>query len=127
MSCNPLRMLALALTACSTGSASAPITDAQREGTPIPACSWPRDASTLAMGCTARSVFEVCGVPSGSVVESDGEVVTPDGAATPCTDACASTEYTLFCTGAAPAPDPSMGCRVLPVSDVGETYCCPCE
>ena len=113
--------------ACSSSSSAGGATSTSKV---IPACTVPAGADTApeagATGCTARTIFQICEVPSGSTVEADGAVSTPDGAPASCKDACSNTEYALTCANASAAD--SLGCRVLPLpTPAGVTeYCCPC-
>lgn len=121
----------------STGSSGNQQTNQTAGGQTIPACTWPPGADTYsdasATGCRPRSVFEICGVPNGSVVYPDGAVVSPDGAPAQCSDACSATDYSLSCigdgeTGNIPSPDPSLDCTIVPVPTPSDVlfYCCPC-
>jgi hypothetical protein len=106
----------------------------------IPACAWPAAADTYSeesgTGCLPRSMFEICHVPSGSVVHADGSITTPTGETVTCVDECSPTEYALGCSGPLsagipgpiPDPDPSLRCRVIPVPTPPTElfYCCPC-
>ncbi len=109
------------------------------------ACTWPAsfsasvDAGTV--GCWASVNSNVCPVPPGDVVRPDGTILDPDGnpvANASCKYSCSASEYPLSCTGeprpsgppTIPAPDLSLGCRVLYQPMIAnpytETYCCPC-
>jgi len=97
----------------------------------IPACSVPVSADTFSeasgAGCKAHTVFQICEVPSGSTIEGDGAITTPNDASVTCTDPCSTTEYSLACSGFAMA-DPGLNCKVVPEPTFnGDTnYCCPC-
>jgi hypothetical protein len=77
-------------------------------------------------------MFEICEVPNGSVVNSDGTVTTPAGETVTCDDACSPSEYSLSCywrpDGLPAAPPPSLDCRLIPVPTPPNAlfYCCPC-
>ena len=130
----------LLLVACgaSDGSAGGTAPGQQRDML-IPACSVPPAASTfgeeVGRGCTPYTMFQICQVPSGSVIHSDGTITTPDGGTVTCHDACAPTEYSLWCIDytwphpSIPAPDPSLGCSSLgiPTSPFVNYFCCPCD
>jgi hypothetical protein len=130
-------VFAAALLALACGGSS---TDtAARRDLVIPACTWPAAADTSdaasRTGCAPRSMFQVCEVPSGSVLHGDGTITTPDGRSVTCTSACAPAEYVLTCTGAAPAPAAipspaaSLGCRAIPIPTPPNAlfWCCPCQ
>jgi hypothetical protein len=87
-------------------------------------CSWPENLTPVgdgsAVGCWAHAV-------SGP---ADASQIT-----------CSSAEYALGCVGewpysadggdthvTVPAPDPSLGCRILPIPTPvnASYYCCPC-
>jgi hypothetical protein len=104
------------------------------------ACQYPATANSFddasAVGC-APHAFDICAVPNGGTVGSDGSVTASDGTLVndACHSACDSNQYALACTGNraidtfAPEPDPSLGCTVIPIP--GNTpwavrYCCPC-
>ncbi len=128
------------LVGCSSSSPGSSSTTQQHTGDTIPACTWPAGADTFedasSTGCKPRSVFQICEVPSGSTIEADGAIESPDGAAAQCSDACTATEYELSCEGstdggpggAIPQPDPSLGCTVIPIPTPSNAlfYCCPC-
>jgi hypothetical protein len=96
----------------------------------IPACTWP--AAAIDTGCTPRSMFDICEVPSGSTVQADGSVLTPGGGVVSCADACSPSEYSLTCTGARdqpiPQPASSLNCKAIPIPTPSNElfYCCPC-
>jgi hypothetical protein len=82
--------------------------------------------------CYERSRLLICPVPSGSTVELNGSVETPDGAAVTCTDTCLPSQYTLLCYGPSQAdklPDPSLDCQRIAAMTTGDeqSYCCPCS
>jgi hypothetical protein len=121
--------------ACSPSVPSKGVT----EGDLIPACTWPTAADTFnadaGEGCSPRSMFDICEVPSGSTILADGGVLTPDGGVEVCSDACSPTEYELTCNSASPdtgdqipAPDPSLGCKAIPIPTPSNVlfFCCPC-
>jgi len=127
-----------ALFALACGSESG-TNESDRGAIVIPACNWPASANTLTAesetGCLPRSMFQICGVPSGSVVHADGSITTPEGETVACTNACSPTEYSLECRGtgstgaAVPAPDPALSCRAIPVPTPPNLvfHCCPCH
>jgi hypothetical protein len=100
-------------------------------------CQWPAAADTFDaganQGCKPRAAFESCEVPNGSIILSDGGVLTPGGGTVTCRDLCSATEYALTCSGAdpseIPAPDPSLNCTILPIPTPSTAlfYCCPCS
>ena len=101
----------------------------------IPACAVPAAANTYdagtGVGCSPRTMFQVCEVPSGSIVHADGTITTPAGTTVSCSNRCTPEEYALDCTGLVaehPVPDPALGCEVIPVPTPGNAayYCCPC-
>ncbi len=103
----------------------------------IPACSWPASADTrdvaTNVGCLPRSMFQICEVPSGSVIHADGTITTPSGGTVTCRDPCSPLEYALECLGDMPAtipqPDASLHCRTIPIPTPPTVlfYCCPCS
>jgi hypothetical protein len=123
---------ALLILICACGNASS---DA---GSSSATCNWPAGADTFDtttnQGCRPRPTFEICQVPSGSVIEPDGGVLTPDGGAVHCDDACSSTQYALTCSSSAssgqiPPPDPSLSCTIIaiPTPSNADFYCCACS
>jgi hypothetical protein len=111
------------------------------------ACTWPADftpsGDEYALGCWAHPVTNPCVVPSGDVVGPKGIILDPAGnpaADQSCQFACVASEFALHCAGAytwpdsgcemriIPAPDLSVGCRVLPIptTPTDSYYCCPC-
>jgi len=111
------------------------------------ACTWSRDfnpaSDEYALGCWAHSITNPCQVPGGGVVGPDGMILGPDGnpaADQSCRFACVASEFALHCVGeytwpdsgcetrTMPAPDPSLGCRILPLPTPENQayYCCPC-
>ena len=95
--------------------------------------------SATGIGCQARSMLDVCQVPSGSTVNSDGTITTPDGSSVVCTPTCAASEFSMACrapisaTGpvnvAIPAPAAALGCKIVPLPTPPSVlnYCCPCQ
>ena len=81
--------------------------------------------SATGIGCQARSMLDVCQVPSGSTVNSDGTITTPDGSSVVCTPTCNVNEFTMACrapidatgpvTGEIPAPAAALGCKIVPL------------
>jgi hypothetical protein len=119
-------------------SGSAPDNGAREHDMMIPACTWPAAADTFnadaGEGCSPKSMFQICQVPSGSTVHADGSITTPDGGTVVCQDACSPTEYSLACSSAPgtgdriPTPESSLGCNVIPIPTPSNRlfYCCPC-
>lgn len=109
----------------------------------MPACTSAASADTFdsatGLGCQARSMLEVCQVPSGSTVNSDGTITTPDGSSVVCTPTCTASEFSMSChapigaTGpvnvAIPAPAAALGCKIVPLPTPPNVlnYCCPCQ
>jgi hypothetical protein len=110
-------------------------------------CAWPADFSPTgdeyAFGCWAHSVSVPCQLPAGAVVGPNGVILGPDGepaADQSCRVACLGSEFSLHCAGeytwpdsgcqtrTMPAPDPALGCRLLPLptTSTSNYYCCPC-
>jgi hypothetical protein len=120
--------------AAAAGDAPSPL-DATAEGQ---ACRRPAGVSTSTeagtVGCWGKPSFDICEVPNGGSVDvQTGIVRGPDGTPVPdaCHDVCSADQYALICTGemhAIPAPDPSLGCTVIPIPTSGTVtnYCCPC-
>jgi hypothetical protein len=110
----------------------------QAGGVAIPACALPAGADTYdprsGEGCLPKTTFQICGVPSGSVIFEDGTVTTPDGTRVTCAPACTVEEFTLSCFGPRvgpelpPSPPASLGCSVIPVPTAPGvvSHCCPC-
>jgi hypothetical protein len=80
-------------------------------------------------------MFRSCEVPNGGTVEADGTIVASDGAVVTgtCQLACTQDQYTLTCVSSAlpgriPTPEPSLGCSAIPVPTPSNVlfYCCPC-
>ena len=111
------------------------------------ACTWSADfnpgSDEDALGCWAHPVTDPCQIPIGDTIGTNGMIVGPDG--NPATDqscrfACAGSEFALHCVGTytwpdsgcetrtMPAPDSSLGCRILPLPtpENQSYYCCPC-
>jgi hypothetical protein len=117
--------------ACSTDSASGTV-----EGELISACSWPSAADTFdaGEGCLPKSMFDICQVPSGSIILADGGILTPDGGTAVCSDYCSPSEYALTCSSTGgpqtpiPSPDSSLDCTVIPIPTPSNAlfWCCPC-
>src|ERR1700674_2527254 len=67
---------------------SAPDNGAREHDMMIPACAWPAAADTFnadtGEGCSPKSMFQICQVPSGSTVHADGSITTPDGGTVVC-------------------------------------------
>lgn len=84
-------------------------------------------------GCQARTMLQVCEVPSGSVIHADGTITTPAGTSVACSPTCAADEFTMGCHGSMeagiPAPAGHLGCRAipLPTPPLVLNYCCPCQ
>lgn len=136
----PLGLVAVVLLGTGCGSH---VASGRDTGMLIPACRWPAEADArdpaASTGCEPNSMFQICGVPSGSFVHADGTITTPDGTSVTCDDPCRPTEYAMFCRGAitgtdppvlspVPTPAPSLGCRVLPLPTPANllVYCCAC-
>jgi hypothetical protein len=136
-----LGLIAAALLGIGCGSHVAPSEDDR--GMLIPACSWPAAADTsdptTRAGCQPRSIFQLCEVPNGSYIHADGTITTPDGTTVTCDSACGPTDYAMFCRSETPSidpptsspmptPDPSLGCRILPIPTPPSltVYCCAC-
>jgi hypothetical protein len=79
-------------------------------------CELPANANAMA-GCAAETAQEIC--------EPD-----VDGGAPDCFSPCDDTEYQVECFseegGAAPSPDPSLGCSQSTLGGGQMIYCCPC-
>lgn len=105
----------------------------------VPACHWPASADTFSeasnTGCTPRSFFQICEVPSGSALHPDGSVTTPPGATAACVNECSPTEFALECLGPAggagtiPSPAADLHCRAVPIPTAPNSlrYCCQCS
>ncbi len=115
--------------------------DAARRDMLMPACSWPDGTDTYdpatQAGCRARSMFQVCLVPEGSIYHpSSGTITTPSGEVVEgtCMNQCTPTEFSLVCSsgttfGPIPEPDPALRCRHIPVPTPSGVapLCCPCS
>jgi hypothetical protein len=94
----------------------------------ISACTVPAAATQTdgdSGGCSAQTILQLCEVPTGSVVEQNGSIVTPDGGVVACTDQCSATEYSLNC-GASASAASSLNCRAILSPGPLNQYCCPC-
>ncbi len=131
------RLLGLVALALSFGAACGP--GGSRDAVSAGVCNSPEAANTFdaitSAGCVPAPTFQICEV-------ADGAVLNPDGTYTPpakCNDPCAPGGYALRCSGETlsmdpptfspmPAPDPSLGCRVLPIPTPPNltVYCCAC-
>jgi len=113
----PLTAVALAALGCtSTTSGSSASVDGM-------ACTWPAAADTATdggssgyAGCLPSAPAQICQQAA-------------DGSES-CKPLCGASDYELSCRGAGsvPAPDPSLGCTIIPIPTPSNAlfYCCPC-
>jgi hypothetical protein len=77
-------------------------------------------------GCFARSPAALCAVRNGATVNAaDGGV---SGGTESCASLCKASQYEMVCDPPEETPDPSLGCRVIPIPTPSCClyYCCPC-
>jgi hypothetical protein len=116
-----------------------------RDGTTLPACSWPaslgpNDASTGACRNASRAVLS-CTQPSGAgelclsndlvqCSDMSAAAAAPSGAPR-CQDLCQPDEFGIICGPIGPTTtgaNPPSNCRSLLPTPAGIVfYCCPCE
>jgi hypothetical protein len=120
-----LSAIVFVVAACS-GNSGTSENGASKHSTVIPACTVPPTATVST--CEAQTMVQFCAIPSGSLVDVDGTIITPDGGHVECKDPCTQVEYSLTCSDGG-VPSDSLSCRVIPApTPYGvTTYCCPCS
>jgi hypothetical protein len=93
------------------------------------ACAYPAgvvaETDAANSGCFAHVPGRICTVSNGAIVLLDGGVL--DGTES-CSSICGASQYEMTCQFTNTAPDPSLGCAIIPIPTPSCClyYCCPC-
>lgn len=76
-------------------------------------------------GCFAHAPGQICLVSNGATILPDGGV---SGGTESCNSICGASQYEMTCMDTDAAPDPSLGCQLIPIPTPSCClyYCCPC-
>ena len=108
-------------------------TDAAACNAPSPAdggsCRYPKNVQVCSdpagSGCFAHAPGQICLVSNGATILPDGGV---SGSTESCKSICGASQYEMTCMDTDAAPDPSLGCQLIPIPTPSCClyYCCPC-
>jgi len=83
------------------------------------ACAYPTgvvaETDAANPGCFAHVPGRICEVSNGAIVTLDGGVL--DGTES-CSSLCGASQYEMTCQFTNAAPDPSLGCTIIPADAV---------
>ncbi|HEX8789891.1 MAG TPA: hypothetical protein VF765_02995 [Polyangiaceae bacterium] len=122
--------LALLTAACSAATSSGGSASSQQAGSNGGgSCRYPGNVQVSSdpsgPGCFAHAPGQICQVSNGATVLPDGGV---SGGTESCTSICGASQFEMTCMDTNSAPDPSLGCTVIPIPTPSCClyYCCPC-